>query len=187
MAAEVLLPLFLKLEGRKVVFAGAGSQAERKIAAALDAGAVVEVVAPAATAAIEQWAAGGSVVWHARPFAEADVKGAWLVVAATSDAEVQRAVAAACASRRVFCVAVDDPANASAYSGSVLRRPPFTIAISSSGETPALTRLLREVLESALPPEAWIARARALRRKWKTDRTPMNERFAELVKGLTKL
>jgi uroporphyrin-III C-methyltransferase/precorrin-2 dehydrogenase/sirohydrochlorin ferrochelatase len=107
------------------------------------------------------------------------------VIAATSDAAVQRAVAASCAARRVFCVAVDDPANASAYSGSVVRRAPFTIALSSSGETPGLTRLLREVLESALPPDEWVTRARALRKKWRVERTPMSERFAELVKGLT--
>jgi siroheme synthase-like protein len=186
MTGPVLLPLFLKLEGRPVLVVGAGSQAERKIASALEAGAAVRVVAPAATAKVEEWAREGAVAWHPRPFVDADVEGAWLVLAATASADVQRAVASSCAARRVFCVAVDDPANASAYSASVLRRPPFTVAISSSGETPALTRLVREVLESALPPEEWIARARALRRKWRGERTPMAERFAELVKAVTR-
>jgi uroporphyrin-III C-methyltransferase/precorrin-2 dehydrogenase/sirohydrochlorin ferrochelatase len=185
MADEALYPIFLKLEDRKVLVVGAGAQAERKIGAALEAGAEVRVVALGATGRVQEWAKEGEVAWEARPFVDADVDGAWLVVAATSDTEVQRAVAAACAARRVFCVAVDDPANASAYSGSVLRRPPFTIAISSSGEAPGLTRLLREVLEGALPPDEWVARARALRRKWKAERTPMTERFAELVRGLT--
>jgi uroporphyrin-III C-methyltransferase/precorrin-2 dehydrogenase/sirohydrochlorin ferrochelatase len=185
MADAALYPLFLKLEGRKVLVVGAGTQAERKIAAALEARAHVRVVAPAATAQIEQWAKEGAVEWSGRAFEDADSDGAWLVVAATSDAEVQRQVAGSCAARRLFCLAVDDPAHASAYSASVLRRPPFTVAISSSGETPALTRLLREVLESALPPDEWIARARALRRKWREERTPMAERFAELARALT--
>jgi siroheme synthase-like protein len=138
-----------------------------------------------ATARVEEWAKGKHVDWDPRPYVDGDVDGAWLVIAATSDAAVQRAVAASCAARRVFCIAVDDPANASAYSGSVIRRPPFTIALSSSGETPGLTRLLREVLESALPPDEWVARARVLRKKWRAEQTPMAERFAELVRGLT--
>jgi siroheme synthase-like protein len=185
MAEAALYPIFLKLEGRRVLVVGAGTQAERKIAAALEALAHVHVVAPVATPRIEQWAKAGAVTWSARVFEDADAEGAWLVVAATPDAEVQRAVAASCAARRLFCLAVDDPAHASAYSASVLRRPPFTVAISSSGETPALTRLVREVLEGALPPDEWITRARALRRKWRREGTPMAERFAELAKDLT--
>ncbi len=185
MTEAALYPLFLKLDGRKVLVVGAGTQAERKIAAALEAGAKVHVVAPWATSRVEQWAKDGAVEWSTRGFGDTDAEGAWLVIAATSDAEVQRQVAGACAIRRVFCLAVDDPAHASAYSASVLRRPPFTVAISSSGETPALTRLLREVLESALPPDEWIARARALRRKWREEKTPMTERFAELARALT--
>jgi siroheme synthase-like protein len=186
MTDAVVYPLFLKLAGRTVLVVGAGAVGERRIQALVDAGARVRAVAPSATPRVARLAEGGSIEWHARPFVELDVDGTWLVVAATSDAAVQRAVAASCASRCVFCVAVDDPSNASAYSGALVRRDPFTIAISSSGETPALTRLLREVIELALPSDAWVAHARALRRKWKAEKTPMGERFAELVRELAK-
>jgi uroporphyrin-III C-methyltransferase/precorrin-2 dehydrogenase/sirohydrochlorin ferrochelatase len=178
-----LLPLFLKLEGRDVLVIGAGAVAARKIADLVAAGARVRVVAPKATPAIEALAASGVVTWSARAFAEADLDGAWLVVAATSDADAQRRAAEAATSRRVFIVAVDDIPNASAYSGAVIRRDPFLIAISSSGEAPALTRLLRQVLEQALPDSEWIEAARALREKWKADATPMGSRFGELVQA----
>ena len=62
------------------------------------------------------------------------------------------------------------------------RRPPFLVAISSSGEAPALSRLLREVIEGALPAPRWIAAARALRAEWKRDGTPMADRFPALVR-----
>jgi siroheme synthase-like protein len=114
------------------------------------------------------------------------VDGAWLVFAATGDASVQRRVADAAGERRVFCVAVDDPANASAYSGAVVRRPPFTVAISSSGAAPALTRLVREVIEHVLPGERWVERATELRAKWLADGTPMGDRFAELVREMAR-
>ena len=179
-----LLPLFLKLEGRCAVVVGAGAVAERKIASLLHAGATVRVVAPEATDEVKEHAREGRVTWIARAFEEADLDGAWLVYAATTDRETQRRVARAAESRRVFCVAVDDPANASAYSGAVVERPPFMVAISSSGEAPALTRLLREIIEHVLPGEAWVEHAKALRAKWLAEGTPMVDRFAQLVREI---
>lgn len=179
-----LYPLFLKLGGRSVLVVGAGAVAERKIISLLAAGARVRVVAPHATDAIGQMSREGAIEWHARAFEDADADGAWLVIAATSDPDVQRRSAAAAAARRAFIIAVDDPANASAYSGAVVQRPPFAIAISSSGATPALTRLVREVIEQILPSEDWIEHAKRLRAKWQAEGTPTADRFAELVRSL---
>ena len=186
MADPEIYPLFLQLAGRDVLVVGAGAVAERKIDALLAAGARVRVVAPDATARVQELADAGALVWRKRVFVEGDAEGAWLAIAATSDGAAQGAVAAACTARRIFCIAVDDPPHASAYSGAVVRRPPFTVAISSSGETPALTRLLREIIELALPSEQWVRHARALRRKWLAEQTPMGSRFAELVRELAK-
>jgi siroheme synthase-like protein len=183
-APASLLPLFLKLEGREVLVVGAGEIAERKVASLLESGARVRLVAPEATAELHRLAGEGQLEWHPRRFAEGDLEGAWLVVAATGDPETQRRVAAAAEARRVFLLAVDDPPNASAYSGAVVRRPPFSIAISSSGATPALTRLLREIIEQVLPGDAWVEAATALRAKWIADGVPMGERFGSLVRAL---
>jgi siroheme synthase-like protein len=181
-----MLPLFLKVEGRRLVVVGGGDVGERKAASLLDAGAAVTVVAPDATPALRALAAEGRLAWTARPFAERDVEGAWLVYAATSDPATQSAVSRACETARIFCVAVDDPSHATAYSASVVRRPPFTVAISSGGATPALTRLVREVIEHVLPAEGWVERAQALRAQWLAQRTPMADRFAELVREIAQ-
>jgi uroporphyrin-III C-methyltransferase/precorrin-2 dehydrogenase/sirohydrochlorin ferrochelatase len=174
----------LKLAGRTVLVVGAGAVAERKIEALLEAGAHVRVVAPDASPRVHELASAGSLEWSARPFVESDADGTWLVVAATADAEVQQGVAAAAEARRIFAVAVDDPANASAYSAAVVVRPPLTVAISSSGALPALTRLLREILEDVLPADDWIEHARALRARWLADKTPATDRFGDLVREL---
>jgi siroheme synthase-like protein len=142
------------------------------------------VFATDATDAVRELAAAESIAWLARPFAEGDVDGAWLVVTATGDPEVQRRATAAAETRRTFVIAVDDLPNATAYSGALVRRPPFTIAISSSGETPALTRLVREILEDVLPPEDWVEHAKAIRARWIASGTPFGERFGELVREL---
>lgn len=181
-----LLPLFLKLQGRLALVVGGGAVAERKIASLLDAGATVRVVAPEASDEVKRLAADARIEWRSRAFEEADADGAWLVYAATSSPEVQRRVASAAEARRVFCVAVDDPPNASAYSAAVVRRPPMVVAISSSGAAPALTRLLREVIEHVLPGEPWIRRAEELRAQWLRDGTPMGDRFAQLVREIAR-
>jgi siroheme synthase-like protein len=179
-----MYPVFLKLDGRAVLVVGAGHVAERKIAALVEARATVRVVAPEATETIRRWAADGALEWLARPFDDSDVRDVWLVVAATPDAAVQRSVAAAAEAAARFVVAVDDPAHCSAYSGAVVRRPPFTVAISSSGTTPALTRLIREVIEEVLPSDDVVAQAQALRARWQAEGTPMGSRFDELVRQL---
>jgi siroheme synthase-like protein len=181
-----LYPLFLKLEGRPVLVVGAGAVAERKVAALCEAGARVCVVAPEASDGLRDLAARAAIEWRPRAFVEGDADGAWLIVAATSDAAVQRDVAVAAERRRCFVVAVDDPANASAYSGAIVRRPPFVVAISSSGATPALTRLVREVVEHVLPGESTIERARELRAKWQAEGMPTGARFDDLVRELKK-
>jgi len=177
-------PLFLKLRDRLVLVVGAGEIAERKIRSLVQSGARVRVVSPDATAGVRRLAGEGAIEWVARPFDAADASEAWLLVAATGDADVQDRVAAAGEACRTFVLAVDDPSHASAYSGAVVRRPPFVIAISSSGATPALTRLLREVIEEVLPGEAWIEHARSLRARWLAEDTPMGERFGDLVREL---
>ncbi|HSO32258.1 MAG TPA: bifunctional precorrin-2 dehydrogenase/sirohydrochlorin ferrochelatase [Labilithrix sp.] len=177
---RVLLPLFLDVTGRAVLVVGAGTIASRKALDLVAAGANVHVVAPAISAELTE-AASDALTLEQRPFEERDLDGAWLVFAATDDAAVQRRVAGACERARVFCVAVDDPPNASAYGGAVVRRGPVTIAISTSGEAPAVARLLREILEQLLPDEGYLEAARALRERWRSEKTPMGSRFAELV------
>lgn len=178
-----LFPLFLDLRDRPALVVGAGSVGTRKIRDLVEHGARVRVVAPEAHEEVKALAGAGQIAWEARPFRAEDCEGAWLAIAATADPEVQAAVLRAANERRIFLIAVDDTANATAYSGAILRRPPLTVAISSNGEAPALVRLLRELFEEALPAADWVDAARALRAKWRAEGTPMGSRFAELVRA----
>ena len=96
-----LLPLFLKLDGRRALVVGAGPVAQRKVASLLEARARVRLVAPDATAELKAHARDGLLEWVARRFEEGDEEGAWLVVSATGDPETQRRVTAAADARRI--------------------------------------------------------------------------------------
>jgi uroporphyrin-III C-methyltransferase/precorrin-2 dehydrogenase/sirohydrochlorin ferrochelatase len=179
-----LLPTFLKLAGRRVLVVGAGPVAVSKLDALCRAGADITVVAPDVHAAIAR----PGVRVEARPFAPADLDGAWFVVAAATPA-VNAEVAREAERRGVFVNAVDDPDNASAYLGGVVRRSGVTIAISTSGAAPALAGVLREGIDALLPADLdrWSACARDLRLDWKRTGVPMADRrpqFIDALKGL---
>jgi siroheme synthase-like protein len=179
-----LLPLFVNLNHRRVVLVGGGSVAAAKCSQLLAAGADVFVVAPEIHHDIER----AGVLLARRPFAPADLDDAWLVVAAAT-ADVNREVADAALARRIFVNAVDDPANASAFLSGVVRRHGVTLAISTDGEAPGLTALLREALEAVLPQDLgrWLREARRQRAGWRRDRVEMRLRKPLLLEALNRL
>src|SRR6185436_19639349 len=99
-----MYPVFLKLDGRRVLLVGGGPVAVGKLEGLLAAGAEVVVVAPE----IQPEMTRPGVVIHRRPFEDTDVEGAWLVVAAAPPT-VNRAVLAAADRVQVFVNAADDP------------------------------------------------------------------------------
>jgi len=179
-----LLPLFVNLAGRRVVLVGGGPVAAGKLAQLLDAGADVVVVSPEVHPDIVR----SGVAIEARAFRPADLDGAWLVVAAATP-DVNRQVARAAEERRVFVNAVDDPANATAFLSGVVRRDGVTLAISTNGDAPGLTALLREAIDAILPHDIgrWMEEARRIRATWKRDQVPMGARKPLLLETLNDL
>lgn len=145
-----LFPLFLDLRGRRVLVVGGGEVAARKVAALLDSGAAVVMVAPAITPALAALAQANRLAHIPAAFAPEQLDGSWLVIAATDDDAVNRAVAAAAHARRLFINVVDDAELASAQLPARVQRGPLQVAISSGGASPMLARHLREQLETRL-------------------------------------
>jgi uroporphyrin-III C-methyltransferase/precorrin-2 dehydrogenase/sirohydrochlorin ferrochelatase len=178
----MLLPLFVNLADRRVLVVGGGSVAARKTQELLEAGACVQVVAPDLVKEVDDMTGCTGVTVARRPFQASDVEEVWLVVAATDVEAVQDAVVAACEARQIWCLAVDDVKRTRVFSAATLRRPPFTIAISTDGQAPALARLLREMFDAFLPASEWVNLALQLRERWKLEKTPMEERFPALLR-----
>ncbi|MBX6422379.1 bifunctional precorrin-2 dehydrogenase/sirohydrochlorin ferrochelatase [Thermosulfurimonas sp. F29] len=146
-------PAFLNLRDRFCVVVGGGEVAERKVEALVAAGARVRVIAPEVTSRIEGWAGEGLIELEKRPYREGDLSEAWLVVAATDDPEVQKAVFSEAERNRIFCNVVDKPELCSFIVPSVVRRGRLQLAVSTSGASPAAARRIRERLEEEFGPE----------------------------------
>ncbi len=140
-------PAFLKLEGKKCVVIGGGRVAERKILSLLEANAIVVLVSPDATSVLAKLADDKKITWIKDSFKPDYIQGAWLVFACTNQRDVQRDVFQACEERNIFCNVVDQPDISSFIVPSVVKRGALTLAISTSGASPAVSRRLRERLE----------------------------------------
>ena len=143
-------PAFLNLHGEKAVVVGGGSIAERKILSLLKAGAAVTVVSPAITARLRKEKEKKSLTHIARSYREGDLRGSFLVIAATDSPSVNTQVAADAPS---LVNVVDVPKECSFIAPSVIKRGPLTIAISTGGISPAFSKTIRQELEKIYGPE----------------------------------
>lgn len=139
-------PAFLNINNRKCLVVGSGPVGLRKARRLAECGANVVLVSPDAPDTC-QWAA----VIEKREFSNQHLDGAWLVVAATSDPDINAAIGKACDERRIFCNVVSDSAACSYIVPSVVDRSPLVIAVSSGGTSPILSRVLKTKLESLVP------------------------------------
>lgn len=137
----------LVLTDRKVVVVGGGHVAQRRVPTFLAAGGRVTVVSPEVTPAIE--GLGGELTLVLRPFTESDLDGAWYVVAATDDPEVNERVAAAAEARHTFCVRADDARGGSAWTPAVGHHGSVTVGVLGNRE-PRKSAALRDDIVTAL-------------------------------------
>jgi siroheme synthase-like protein len=173
-----LLPIFVKLEGSSCLVVGGGAVALQKVHSLLECGAQVTVVAPDARDEIRDQAERGSVTWRRRAYLAEDVAGHRLVIAATNDPVLNHVVYNHAVDAGVLANAVDDPPFCDFYFGSVVRRGPLQIGISTAGESPALAQRLRQELELLIDEETgpWLERLGALRREVLAQHPPVEER-----------
>lgn len=140
---NIYLPIFVDLRDLPVVVVGGGAVAARKIESLLRAGARVRVIAPEVT---DEIASFREIETELRAYEEDDLEGAFLVIAATDDEKINRAVSEEARQRRIFCNVVDRPELCSFIVPSVVERGPIKVAISTGGLSPALSRRLRLII-----------------------------------------
>ena len=140
-------PIYLNMSRRRCLVIGGGAVAERKIAALLETGAEVTVLAPDVTDVVAGLSKQNAIRFTARCYEAGDLDGFELAFVATDDPQVNAAVYREGRSRGVWVNSADDPARCDFILPSVLRRGDLTVAVSTGGTSPALARTVREELE----------------------------------------
>jgi len=147
---EILYPVNLRVEGCRCLVVGGGRVALAKADGLLEAGALVDVIAPEVIPELE---ARPGVTVHRRVYRSGDVRGYRLVVAATGCPDVHAEVFRDGESARVWVNSADDPENCSYTLPSRLRRGSLMVTFSTGGHSPALSRWLRRRFEAEIGPE----------------------------------
>lgn len=130
-------PVFLNLDAQPCTVIGGGTVAARKVEGLLDAGASVEVIAPRLHPDLAALHAAGRIAWRAGTYPEQALGELALVIAATDDTAVNRAVSEDCRARRIPVNVADAPELCSFILPAVVDRSPLKIAISSAGTSPS--------------------------------------------------
>ncbi len=160
-------PIFLVgLARRRCLVVGGGQEAERKVAELLACEAALTVISPAVTERLRQWAEAGRLSWIERAYRLGDLRGAFLVVAEKADAATNEQIWQEAEAEGALVNVMDDIPHCAFIAGSVVRRGPLVVSISTSGVAPALAVRLRQRMEEEFGPEyelflEWLA---ALRR-----------------------
>ncbi len=146
-----LLPLFLDIKAKPCLVVGAGPVAARKAELLIKAGASVRVVAREIGEAMSLLQQESKINCEARPFEDSDLEQIEIVIAATSNRELNARVSELAQARRIPVNVVDNPKLCSFIMPSIIDRDPVQIAISTGGASPVLARQLRSRLESLVP------------------------------------
>lgn len=148
-------PMFIDLNGQSCLIAGGGKVALRKVLVLLDFGAEVTVVAPAVTDEIRALEADFSerLTIVPRAFAQNDIEGQTLVIAATDDAEFNHEIARLCREHKIPVNAVDQIEDCSFIFPSYVKKKELVAAFSSAGNSPVMTQYLKERMSEIMTDE----------------------------------
>lgn len=145
------LPIFFDIKDKPCVVVGGGEIASRKASLLLEAGASVRIISPELGPSLAEWKEDGVISHEPREYADGDLEGAYLVIAATDNLEVNRQVSEDAHARRMPVNVVDQPELCSFVMPAIIDRSPVVAAVSTGGASPVLARLIRGRLESLIP------------------------------------
>ena len=148
----LLYPVNLNLTSRLCLVVGGGPVALRKTKGLLAGGADVRVISPEILPDLRILVDMGDIEWFERSFVEGDLKGVFLVFAATNDRKIQAGIMAEAARCGVLVNSVDDPQGSDFHVPAHFRRGDMLVTVATGGGSPALSRMLRKQLEDSLDP-----------------------------------
>lgn len=144
-------PIFLEGKNISAMIIGGGDVAARKIELLLKSTTNITVMAASLSESVKRLVDGHDLHWLAHNYQSGHLIGMNLVIAATDDGEVNKAVASESQPLNILTNVVDQPELCTYITPAIIDRAPMIIAMSSSGSAPILLRMLREQIEKTLP------------------------------------
>ena len=173
----------LDLRGRRCVVVGGGTVGAEKARGLLACGADVTVVSPV----LQESLRSPDVTWRRGTYRRRDLRGAFLVIAATSHRDVNERVHRDAEARGMLCNVADVPDLCSFILPAVHRQGPIAVAVSTGGASPALAKRIRsDVAAIVTPQHAELAQRLERLRPWVKDQYPSYEERRDFFESLVE-
>ena len=144
-------PAFLKLDSSRILIVGGGTIATEKIEKLLDFTTDIDVIAPRICPEMEAYIERYGLRAYPRAYVRGDALEYDIVIVAVDDLRLQKEIYEETRNARVLCNAVDSVAYCDFIFPSYLKEWELTIAVSTSGASPAVAKHLRRYLQRMLP------------------------------------
>jgi siroheme synthase-like protein len=146
-------PIYVNLRGQLCVVVGGGKIAEGKVEGLLTVGAKVKIISPELTSHLHELVEQNQITYIARTYQPGDLTGAFMVICATDQVEINHKVWQEASANRQLVNVVDDTPRCNFIAPAILRKGDLTLAISTAGKAPALAVRLKERLQEQLGTE----------------------------------
>lgn len=144
-------PAFLKLESKKILIVGGGDVAYEKLDHLLDFTDDITVISPKLSAQMSLKIAEERLIFKERAYKKGDVKEFAIVIVAADDIALQAEIFQESKLYNCLCNSVDSVDYCDFIFPSYVKKDDLTIAISTSGASPALAKHLRRYLQNLIP------------------------------------
>jgi precorrin-2 dehydrogenase/sirohydrochlorin ferrochelatase len=146
-------PIEINIKERKCVVVGGGKVASRKVVSLLECGGEVHVVSRDLNPSLRALLRAGKIYFHEKEYTKADLKGAFLVVAATDSESVNEKVAKDAHKLKILVNVVDKIELCDFLVPAVTRVGDLTITVSTTGKSPSLAKKIRSEIASSYGKE----------------------------------
>ncbi len=145
-------PMFLQMQGRRVVIAGGGEQAAQKCRLILKTEAAITLLAPSLDPELADLQRQGRIAWQSGPITAASFADTALVFIATGCPGIDASLHAVAKAAGATVNVVDQPHLCDAITPSIVDRSPVVVAIGTEGTAPVLARQIKTRMEELLEP-----------------------------------
>jgi precorrin-2 dehydrogenase/sirohydrochlorin ferrochelatase len=146
-------PLFLKFDDKKILIIGGGKIAGDKLEHLLEFTKDITIISPQVSIYIDRMIEEHTLTYYQRDYKRGDCEEFDIVIVATDDPATQKEAREECNDRGILCNVVDMKEYCDFIFPSFIKKGDLTIAISTSGVSPAVAKHLRIFLETIIPDD----------------------------------
>jgi len=145
-------PAFIKLDNMDILIVGGGYIASEKLEHLLDFTKKIRVISPELSSDMKKMIKDNNLVYENRIYKKTDIKDFGIVIVAVDDIPLQEEIFyEAKTYPNCLCNSVDSVKYCDFIFPSYIKKDDLTIAVSTSGSSPAMAKHLRMYLENLIP------------------------------------